>query len=300
MFLHLGGHRRAADVLDRYSSVWELYPEILSYLAYKLGTKKSFAPNGITIEPTNKCNLSCVQCDRRYMKRQSGRISMGLFKKIIEENGHIQRICFTAWGEPLLHPDICEMISFARKKSKYVLIFSNATLLTPKKVEQLIDSGLNSITFSLDGIGKVYEKVRGWSYQDVEQKIQSFISANNRKGHPSRVEINMVEFDETLGHSGELRRKWGNSVDAISVTPLMKTPKKRTVRCSKLWRSMVVYWDGTVVPCCVDKDATLAIGNVNENSLRRMFNGPRMRELREAHVRGDFPPICMTCNEYYT
>ena len=52
--------------------------------------------------------------------------------------------------------------------------------------------------------------------------------------------------------------------------------------------------------CCVDHDGSLAVGDARTASLRAIWNGPRLRALRRAHVRGDLPPVCATCTEFPT
>lgn len=301
-FLKMCGFTRAAMVFERYSSIHEVMPEIFYHLTCYMGLAKvPIRSNTVTIEPINKCNLRCKMCDLKKMKRSIGMMDLNLFKKIVDSNKEIKRICLSVWGEPLLNPYICEMIRYARRRDIYVLMFSNATMLTREKAHDIIDSGLNCLTFSLDGVGETYERVRGWNFQSVKKNIDYFLKINNAAGNPTRVEINVVEFNENLGGGEEVERMYRDRVDAISITPLMKKDDNlRTKRCNKLWRNVVIYWDGTVVPCCVDINASMSLGNVEKYSLAEIFNCSSLQNMRKAHVDKKFPDICLRCNEYYT
>ena len=74
-------------------------------------------------------------------------------------------------------------------------------------------------------------------------------------------------------------------------------PKKRKVTCRKPWWRMSVQWDGTVVPCCLDYNNKLVLGNVKDQTLTEIWNGPRMKELRREFLSGKVTnPLCKDCD----
>ncbi|MBF0245491.1 MAG: SPASM domain-containing protein, partial [Planctomycetes bacterium] len=154
-------------------------------------------------------------------------------------------------------------------------------------------------SFSIDGIGEVYKSVRGWDYDDVENKITGFIEINKEMGHPVLTEMNMVEFESTFGQWIKIQNAWGNKVDILMKSPLMQRKVKRKRRCLNLWKSMVVLYNGTVVPCCLDMEAQMKLGNVNEENLLEIFNGDAIKELRSKHAKGEFPELCANCDEFF-
>lgn len=114
--------------------------------------KKKFYFNKIYIEVTNICNFNCNFCVYNLMKREKGFMDLDLFKKIvteISENGNSQIVFFHLMGEPLLHPDIIEMLNYASKKtSRQDLVTNASTLDSEKKIRDLFDTGLTNINIS--------------------------------------------------------------------------------------------------------------------------------------------------------
>ena len=109
-------------------------------------------PAEIWIEPTNFCNLRCKMCPQSGgLTREKGFMNLELYKKIIDEVGKWKPIIkLFNLGEPLLHPEIVNMIKYAKKKGCYVMINTNATLLNEKKSIDIINSGLDEISPSVD------------------------------------------------------------------------------------------------------------------------------------------------------
>ena len=107
-------------------------------------------PMHLDIEVTSRCNLKCTFCDRQpFLKRdQIGDMDISLYKRIIDECSEHKLWAgkLSYRGEPLLHKDIAEMVSYAKKRGILDLYFNtNAMLLDEKLAERLIDAGLNRI-----------------------------------------------------------------------------------------------------------------------------------------------------------
>jgi MoaA/NifB/PqqE/SkfB family radical SAM enzyme len=131
--------------------------------------------NKIYIEPTNQCNLDCRTCIRKSWDESPGRMSMELFASIMDglkEFSPPPALFFGALGEPLLHPDIVDMVVQAKASGSSVELITNGTLLTKSLSTQLIDAGLDMLWVSLDGTTPE-------SYGDVRQgAILSEVLAN--------------------------------------------------------------------------------------------------------------------------
>lgn len=298
-FLKLSGRDRLTErVAFRYDRPKEMLIDVINYLYYSFKYPRAFLPTSLNIEPLNKCNLACIECSvNRGMKREKGLMKLKTLQKIIDDNRFINRVYLTNYGEPLMHPRIFDMIRYARAKGINVGLVTNATLLTDKVIDKILASDLNTICFSLDGVDEIFEKVRGWDYKDVEKKILRFLEANNDSGHKITIRINMVEFEATAGQSEALHQRWGEKVDLIMVTPLMRPGRTRKKPCLYLWRGLTTLWDGRVVPCCVDEEALLVVGSVDTGSLLEIFNQEKMVRLRRLHLQGKFPYPCRDCND---
>lgn len=109
-------------------------------------------PKIAQIEITNRCNFNCIMCQRFPLKVPIKDMNLKIYKKIISKLDSIKEIILTGWGEPLLHPELIEMIKIAKKFNKNVSLTSNGSLLSESIAQKLIDTELDSISFSIDDI----------------------------------------------------------------------------------------------------------------------------------------------------
>lgn len=109
-------------------------------------------PEVAQIEITNRCNFNCLMCQRVSLKVPLKDMDLSLYKQVIDKLEGIKEIILTGWGEPLIHPDLLEMIKYAKKKGKWVSLTSNGSLLTRDFAKKIIQAGLDSISFSIDEI----------------------------------------------------------------------------------------------------------------------------------------------------
>lgn len=76
-------------------------------------------PVSISIEPTTACNLRCPECPSglRSFTRPTGNIKFELFKRTIDQmHSHVMQLNFYFQGEPFIHPQFCDMVSYAHSK----------------------------------------------------------------------------------------------------------------------------------------------------------------------------------------
>ena len=127
------------------------------YKSYKTGSIIcDYTPLRIWLEPTDKCNLACPICiNRTIPDNVKGFMEWSLFKKIIDQlEGEICDINLFHRGEPLLHPQIAEMVAYCKTKGLTTRIHTNATKLTGEISNKLLTNGLDYISFSFDGFEK--------------------------------------------------------------------------------------------------------------------------------------------------
>ena len=147
-------------------------------------------PQCIDIESAAICDLACPHCFREYLITPDKIMSMELFNKIIKEikSLEIPSIKLNWRGEPLLNPNLIQMIKLAKKNGVIdVSINTNATTLDLKKSSEILDSGLDYIIFSFDGgTKKTYEKYRPGrfktnSFDTVYENIKNFCLLKKEK-----------------------------------------------------------------------------------------------------------------------
>ncbi len=144
----------------------------MNEICYLLGLEKSFRLTSLSIEVTNHCNLHCLVCPASTrMERQKGFIDENLFQKIIDANASLEFILPFQWGEPLLHPKIFELIRYASAKGIRTMITTNGTICSDQIIQQILDSGLEQLTFSIDGVGSTYTMIRGFDYGQLKANV---------------------------------------------------------------------------------------------------------------------------------
>jgi MoaA/NifB/PqqE/SkfB family radical SAM enzyme len=255
------------------------------------------------------------------MKRKKGYMDFSLYKRIVDEaskEGPCQLRLFL-FGESFLHKELPEMIRYAKEKNiPFVDINTNATLLTPEKSRAIIESGLDQITFSLDGAKKeTYESIRqGAKFEEVNRNIEQFLVIRKELGRdkPKAVLQTMI-MDDTKEEVRKVYERWKGKVDGVSIQEVhtqagqaadrrfikysVKDPSERKP-CWLLWSCLVIYVDGRVGVCCVDVEGMLQVGDLNSQTLKEIWIGQRLRMLRLLHEQKNFHllPLCRDCATY--
>ena len=156
----------------------ELAKETLDRLRYNLPPR----PKQVQIEVTNRCNMDCHMCPREDLDIELEHMDWDKFVKVVDQLTHQEDITLTGWGEPFLHPRIFDMIDYCKERSHMVSITSNGLFTKPEMVDQILKSGVNALTFSVDGIeGDVDD---GHTNNEVFKNIEA-IAAGCANGGPS-------------------------------------------------------------------------------------------------------------------
>lgn len=295
-------------------------------------------PVRLWIEPTNRCNLKCIMCPGSSAPSGTkyGSMDMALYKKIIDEASEFAiDINLFARGESLLCENIFGMIEYAHSRGLRTRLETNATLLSEEKSEKLIKSGLDFLSFSVDGYTKkTYEKIRvNANFEKTLENILAFLKLKKKlKSKKPFTMIQIIEMPEVKNLSGRAERKGFMTLfkgappnayrfitphrfsDAISqdVTGVefayMKKDdifknlfKLKYTPCPYPWYGMSIYYDGTVLPCCLSFFNNYVIGNANTQSLKQIWNAEAMTTLRQKLTQARYREInmCRECDFLY-
>ena len=143
-------------------------------------------PAKLQVEVTASCNLRCRMCIVRYRPAlpRSASMSFEQFRPLLDAMPGVRELVLQGIGEPLLAPDLYEMIAYASARGIHVEFNSNATLLTRRAGERLIDAGLGALHISLDGASKAtYEFVRDQArWETVARNIGDFVALKRERG----------------------------------------------------------------------------------------------------------------------
>ncbi len=304
------------------------------YLAKQTGKARQWGmPFTISIEPTTSCNLRCPECPSglRAFTRPIGMLNKDFFSATLAElQDSLLYLYFYFQGEPYLNPDFLSMVKYASERRIYTVTSTNAHFLTDENARRTVESGLDRIIISIDGttqetyqsyrvggkLSKVLEGTRNlvrWKRQlkaKTPHIIFQFLVVR-----PNEHQIDEVrQLGRELGVD-EVKFKTAQVYDYENGNPLIPTIDKYsryrqqadgsfriknelTNHCWKLWHSCVITWDGRVVPCCFDKDATHQLGHLQHQTFNDIWRSAAYQKFRQSILlsRKEID-ICANCSE---
>jgi MoaA/NifB/PqqE/SkfB family radical SAM enzyme len=160
--------------------------------------------NKIYVEPTNRCNLTCVTCIRNSWDEPFGDMDWSVYPALIgglADLPEVKTIAFAGFGEPLLHDRFPEMVRLAHARGLRTEMTSNATLLTPSLAGSLVEAGLDQFTVSIDGAsGEAHGAVRpGASLEDITTNVRTlYRKSKNMRDVPVRIGIEFVAMKRNI------------------------------------------------------------------------------------------------------
>ncbi len=320
----------------KYVSFKKVYNLIRILCGYYISLiiKKSIVwgyPYSITTEPTNQCNLNCLECPtgNKSTKVAKGKMNFNNYKKIIDEvKGFIIYQMLYFQGEPFLHPDLFKMIKYSDDNNIYTAISTNGHFLTPENSVKIIKSGLKRIIISVDGTSqKSYEKYRvGGKLNDVLKGIQNL--ANAKKVFKSKYPKIIIQFlvfshneqdiseiktlsKKLFANKLEIKSAQINQSENFSLIPKTKKyarykkinskyyiKSKLRNKCFRLWSTIVVTWNGLVIPCCFDKHNNYKMGNIISSDTLKIWGSEEFNNFRNALLKNRKGiEICCNCSE---
>jgi MoaA/NifB/PqqE/SkfB family radical SAM enzyme len=159
-------------------------------------------PVCLYLETTNRCNILCTTCPRTFEDLEPpADMSWELFTSIVDQFPKMDRVVLHGVGEPLMTRDLMRMIRYLKARGTYVLFNTNATLLTPRKGEELIEAGLDEMRVSLDAAEPIaYEQVRGLPlFNRVVENVRAFIQLQREMDASTpRVSLWLTGLKETI------------------------------------------------------------------------------------------------------
>jgi radical SAM protein with 4Fe4S-binding SPASM domain len=239
-------------------------------------------------------------------------------------------ITFYFQGEPYLNPDFLSLVKTASENNIYTVTSTNAHYLNPDNANKTVISGLNKIIISIDGASQdVYESYRiGGNLSKVIDGTKNLIHAKKQlKSRTPHIVFQCVVFS-TNEHQIDDIKKIGKELGVDEITfktaqvydfengnPLIPTQTKFSRysknnngkfeiknkllnHCWKMWHSCVITWDGKIVPCCFDKDASHSLGSLKDKSFASIWNGNEYSMFRKnLLISRKEIDICKNCTE---
>ncbi|WP_201318484.1 radical SAM/SPASM domain-containing protein [Paenibacillus sp. EPM92] len=276
------------------------------------------------IEITSVCNLACSFCPQT--KRQANFIKIEDFKKTLDQvRPHTDYIYFHLKGEPLLHPKIDELLDISHEKGFKVNITTNGTLLHKAGPKIMMKPALRQMNFSLhsfDGHAGSTDKEGYISsvlsfVKEAVQKTGMIISlrlwnldtdnATNQQRNRNREILEIIEREFHLPYRIEEKFVRGSGLkiaDRIYLNqdhefqwPDLKAPEiEGSGFCHALRNQAGILVDGTVVPCCLDGEGVINLGNIHRTPFSEIVEGERANNLYNGFSRREaVEELCRKC-----
>jgi len=259
-------------------------------------------PYILHLDTFNSCNLACPFCPTgtKQLVRKKMRLSIDKAKDVIDAvKSHVLYINLYNWGEPFLNPDIFEIINYASKSGIFTLISSNLSLKVENLAERVIDSGLDDLRVSMDGIEQsTLEKYRRRANCElVLENIRKIVELKRkRRTKKPSIQVKFLVFrhnEHEISRLPNLCRELG--VD--SFTPgqafvyhesfVPRRPDYQPVQrifskpCHYLYTTLTTEADGHISPCCVNTNARFDLGTLEDLvDLSRFWNSTKFRAMR--------------------
>ncbi|MBF0168532.1 MAG: radical SAM protein [Alphaproteobacteria bacterium] len=265
---------------------WHVYPRIFVAGAY---------PIHIDIELASRCNLKCPMCFREHRDiPKQDVMNFDLFRKIIDEiEGNVYSIKLTGRGEPLMLKEFSRFLGYLKgKRFGEVAMITNGQLLNDDRMLAMIDSGMDFVSFSIDGLKEQYETIRRpGKYEDIIATVTRLHALRQKQGSAKpMIRIQSVMLPEEQRQ--EFLSIWGPISDDIlflyfkDYSTEADNIQKENYPCPMPIQRMMVHFDGTVPMCINDEYEEAVMGNLNLSSVKDVWQGPEFRLARERHKQG--------------
>ena len=263
----------------------------------------------IYIEITNNCNLKCSFCSE--VKRKRRFMTTEEFENIlIKIKDYTDYIYLHIKGEPLLHPNIIEFLRLADKYNLKVNLTTNGTLFSKVAKELSECNSLRKINFSLhseNSLDNYCEEI----FKNVELLKDKIIIyrlwtlKNNQLDSKSQEIVNKIKKYYNLPQETVDKIYTSNNIKIKSTIYVDKdnefswpevTTHKSSGYCYALKTQIGILVDGTVVPCCLDSNGVVNLGNIFKESLEEIINSEKYISLKKSFQdRKPCEKLCQSC-----
>ncbi len=289
----------------------------------------------VMVEPTNICNLKCPMCPsgNGSMARPRGRLSLENFKKLMDDIGpDVYQIQFWNQGEPFLNKHFLEMVRYAKTFGVMTQTSTNGHFIrTPEEARAVVQSGLDQIIFSLDGTNpETYAKYRvGGDFNVVMKGLELLATAKQELKSPRPlIELQFLVFKHNQQELAEIVKiAQKNQVERVAFKTAQiysaeqgfeylpedtdftryefdgkefKLKSDLPNFCKRLWLNSTINWDGSVSPCCFDKDADFAMEFLFDKNVpfKKVFKNDKYMAFRKQILTNRKEiEMCRNCTE---
>ena len=264
----------------------------------------------IYIEITNNCNLNCSFCSKVTKPRKF--MTINEFKEVLEKiKDYTDYIYLHIKGEPLLHPNIIDFINLANTYNLKVNLTTNGTLFSNYSKLLSKCNNLNKINFSLHSennmnnyLESIFDNIndlnknttviyRLWTLNNNQLDKKSTIIVDKIKEYYnlSTEIVDKIKSDNNIRINPQIYVDKDNEFDWPSINNY-----KSNGYCYALKTQIGILVDGTVVPCCLDSNGVVNLGNIYKQNLKEIINSEKYNNLKKSFQnRKPCEELCKSC-----
>jgi iron-sulfur cluster protein len=309
--------RYQKDQLDQLIAIDAAEPYMQHYLAAR-ATYIDY-PMNIQLETVGRCNASCGFCPHGELDRRFDAMPDDLFCKIVDEAASFPRdrplnFFLNVVNEPFMDKKIFERIVMINDRVPQATIglYSNLNVLPRNFLEGMRKTQrITSLNVSFNAANETeYRESMGIDFNRTVSNVRTFLSENRKQQMvPGPIVLSRIatldvrdgrfvpecqalfaEFESGVDYLPAVKRR----ANWLGEVTCQQVPVPTRMPCQQ-WLNLSIFCDGTVPHCCMDAHGAFPFGNLKEQSLLDIYNGPRFRVMREAALgRGSVYP-CNTC-----
>ena len=281
----------------------------------------------VHIELTNICNLKCTFCPPKLHPNKI--MDLELFDRLnFELKEFTNELAYHIVGDPLVLGNLNEYLNISKKHNLKVNITTTANNISNRHYETLLNKTIKQINFSLNSYNANSHKK---SFQDYLKPILNFVKYAQEQNHEYFINFRIWNFDEEKS-AKEFNKKVFDSLNSffdidLNIDEIYEN-KPKNIRVAKkifinfdeyfVWPSLKneivsksgfchglsshfgILSNGAVVPCCLDLDASINLGNIENKSIKEILNSSRAKDMINGFKKGILvEELCQKC-EYRT
>lgn len=278
----------------------------------------------VYIETTNICNLDCSFCPKTCRKGET--MSVEAFSQVIDQvKFYTDYVYFHLMGEPLLNPNLDAFLKICLHAGLKVNLTTNGTLLATKGQPLLENKALRQVNISLssfeanvitkdleayieevcDFIGKAVTErgiicsLRLWNMDTASLKGENTFNSEILKLLEKNLKLESGVIAKGLLEKNSVKiqeRLYLNMAEKFTWPDMDSSESNQSVFCYGLRDQIGVLVDGTVVPCCLDSDGNISLGNIFKEPLEAIITSPRAQAIYEGFSnRKAVEALCQKC-----
>ena len=265
----------------------------------------------VYLEISNLCNLSCRFCPGT--KRPKGRMDGDRLSLILEKlKGYTEFVYFHLMGEPLLHPELSRFLALAQDYGFKVILTTNGTLLEDRKELLLSSPAVHKVNISLHAFEANDLSVPFETYVDgcldygkaaQGQKLTVYRLWNEGGENAQNAAI-LEKLKKAFPKPWKDGRKGTQLAPKVYLEPgekfdwpdLSAPEEDGPYFCYGLRDQIGILWDGTVVPCCLDHEGDIPLGNLLTQSMEEILESDRAKAIYDGFSKKEAAePLCRRC-----